>query len=246
LRFSRASVGPHSHARLEPGTSKAGSGRDLLTRLSSTTDGLPVPGRRRVTWRPSVGQTAGSGDPRRTAGSEDPRGTRQIRSENSRDPRAVKTNFAACPRPLWVKVVRLPGLADCEDVADWIPRVVGDRVGDDVREAVGGELQALGEAAVVLDLNSIVDAPSESEAPRPVADAPVVEAPIPAGTQHGPDDSSGSEGRRYSLGRLRSSFPAALLRKPDRPMRRVSQGLDGTGPPSRRGPDVRPRCPHPA
>jgi hypothetical protein len=112
-------------------------------------------------------------------------------------------------------VVRLPGLADCEDVADWIPRVVGDRVGDDVREAVGGELQALGEAAVVLDLNSIVDAPSESEAPRPVADAPVVEAPlpipipIPAGTQHGPDDSSGSEGRRYSLGRLRSSFPAA-------------------------------------
>ena len=48
-----------------------------------------------------------------------------------------------------------------------------------------------GEAAVVIDLNSIVeDLPGESEAPRPVADAPVVEAPspvpIPAGTQHRP------------------------------------------------------------
>jgi len=111
--------------------------------------------------------------------------------------------------------LRLDGLADGEDVADWIPRVVGDRVGDEARETVGGELQALVEAAVVVDLNSIVDARSESEAPRPVADAHVVEAPlpIPAGTQHGPDDSSGSEGRRYSLGHLRSSFPAALLRK---------------------------------
>ena len=27
-------------------------------------------------------------------------------------------------------MVRLPGLADGENVADWIPRVVGDRVGD--------------------------------------------------------------------------------------------------------------------
>ncbi|MGA7497653.1 MAG: hypothetical protein WBX00_13085 [Isosphaeraceae bacterium] len=58
-------------------------------------------------------------------------------------------------------MVRLPGLADGEDVADWIPRVVGDRVGDETREAVGGELQALVEATVVIDLNSIVDAPSE-------------------------------------------------------------------------------------
>ncbi len=103
-------------------------------------------------WRPRVGRTAGSGDRRRTI---------QIRNESSRDQRAVKTNFAACPRPLWVKVVRLPGLADGEDVADWIPRVVGDRVGDETREAVGGELQALVEATVVIDLNSIVDAPSE-------------------------------------------------------------------------------------
>ena len=140
-----------------------------------------------------------------------------LRNESSRYQRAVETNLAACPRPLWVKVV---WLADGEDVADWIPRVVGDRVEDEAREAVDGELQALVEAAVVIDLNSIVDAPSESEVPRPVADALVVEAPIPAGTQHGPDDSSGSEGRRYSLGRLRSSFPAASLRKPDRPMRR--------------------------
>jgi|SRR5271165_208300 len=108
-----------------------------------------------------------------------PRRTKQIRNENSRDQRAVKTNFAACPRPLWVKAVRLPGLADGEDVADWIPRVGGDRVGDEAREAVGGELHALVEAAVVIDLNSIVDAPSESARPRPVADASVVEAPIP-------------------------------------------------------------------
>jgi hypothetical protein len=41
-------------------------GQGLLTRPSSGTAGLPVPNRRRVTWRPSVGQTAGSGDPRRT------------------------------------------------------------------------------------------------------------------------------------------------------------------------------------
>ena len=81
------------------------------------------------------------------------------------------------PRPPWVKVVRLPGLADGEDVADWIPRVVGDRVGDEAREAVWGELQVLVDAAPVIDLDSIVDAPNE--APRPVEGVPVVEAPIP-------------------------------------------------------------------
>ncbi len=54
------------------------------------------------------------------------------------------------PRPPWVKVVRLPGLADGEDVADWIPRVVGNRVGDEARGAVCGELQALVEAAAVI------------------------------------------------------------------------------------------------
>src|SRR5271157_1808475 len=116
----------------------------------------------------SVGRTAGSGDPRRT---------KRIRNDSSRDQRAVKTNFAACPRPLWVKVVRLPGLADGENVADSIPRVVGDRVGDEAREAVGGDLQALVEAAVVIDLNSIGNAPSESEAPRPVAAAPAANGP---------------------------------------------------------------------
>ena len=30
--------------------------------------------------------------------------------------------------------MRLPGLADGEDVADWIPRVVGDRVGDEAEK----------------------------------------------------------------------------------------------------------------
>ncbi len=53
----------------------------------SATAGLPGPDRRRVTWRPTVGRRAGSGDPRRT---------KQIRNESSRDQRAVKTNFAAC------------------------------------------------------------------------------------------------------------------------------------------------------
>src|SRR5208337_2442129 len=56
----------------------------LLTRPSSAT---AVSDRRRVTWRPTVGRTAGSGERRRTI---------QIRNESSRDQRAVKTNFAAC------------------------------------------------------------------------------------------------------------------------------------------------------
>src|SRR5262249_52414295 len=47
------------------------------------------------------------------------------------------------PRPTSVKVVRLPDLADGEDVADWIPRVVGDRAGDEARQAVQDELQRL-------------------------------------------------------------------------------------------------------
>ncbi len=38
-------------------------GQGLLTRPSFAT---AVPDRRRVTWRPTVGRTAGSGDPRRT------------------------------------------------------------------------------------------------------------------------------------------------------------------------------------
>ena len=36
----------------------AGSGSGLLPRPSSATDGLPVPERRRVTWRPTVDRTA--------------------------------------------------------------------------------------------------------------------------------------------------------------------------------------------
>jgi len=59
-------------------------GQGLLTRPSSATD---VSDPRRVTWGPTVGRTAGSGDPRPT---------KQIRNESSRDQRAVKTNFAAC------------------------------------------------------------------------------------------------------------------------------------------------------
>src|SRR5208337_221580 len=37
-------------------------GQGLLTRPSSLTAGLPVPDRWRVTWRPPVGRTTGSGD----------------------------------------------------------------------------------------------------------------------------------------------------------------------------------------
>jgi len=37
-------------------------GQGLLTRPSSSTDGLSVPDRWRVTWRPPAGRTAGSGD----------------------------------------------------------------------------------------------------------------------------------------------------------------------------------------
>ena len=91
-----------------------------------------------------------------------PRRTKQIRNENSRDHRAVKTNFAACPCPLWVKAVRLPGLADGEDVADWIPRVVVIGSGTKT-EKPSVASYSLVEAAVVIDLNSIVDAPSEDD-----------------------------------------------------------------------------------
>jgi hypothetical protein len=89
------------------------------------------------------------------------------------------------PRPLWVKVVRLPGLAHGEDVADWIPRVMGDRAGDEAVLAVQAELQALVDAAPVIDLDTI-EAPDEAPRPAEVsfeAKAPRVEteieAPIP-------------------------------------------------------------------
>jgi len=45
----------------------AGFGSGLTTRPASATVGLPVPDRGRVAWRPAVGRTAGSGDPRRTS-----------------------------------------------------------------------------------------------------------------------------------------------------------------------------------
>jgi hypothetical protein len=64
------------------------------------------------------------------------------------------------PRPLWVKVVRLPGLAAKQDVADWIPQIIGNRVGDAARQAVHNELQALVDAAPLVDLDTI-----ESDSP---------------------------------------------------------------------------------
>src|SRR5271157_5830819 len=37
---------------------------------STATSGLPVPDHRRVTWRPAISRTAGSGDPYRTKNAE--------------------------------------------------------------------------------------------------------------------------------------------------------------------------------
>ena len=53
-------------------------GRGLLTRPSSA---MAVSDRRRVTWRPTVGQTAGSGDPRRTKGR--PAGLKTLAERNA-------------------------------------------------------------------------------------------------------------------------------------------------------------------
>ena len=82
---------------------------------SSATAGLPVLDRWRVTWRPPVSRTAGSGDPRRTkrrtAGSGDPRRTKQIRNDSSRDQGAVKRPTLqhaslAVSSPAWSPVPR--------------------------------------------------------------------------------------------------------------------------------------------
>jgi hypothetical protein len=81
------------------------------------------------------------------------------------------------PRPTSVKVVRLSGLADGEDVADWLPRIVGDRVGDEASQAARGELQRLVDAAPVIDLEAGIDAPSEAS--QAVAGSLETEAPIP-------------------------------------------------------------------
>jgi hypothetical protein len=79
------------------------------------------------------------------------------------------------PRPR-VKLVRLPGLADGEDVADWIPGVVGNRVGDEAQRAVCSELERLILAAPKIDLDTIADAPSQ--AAGPVVGSLGAEAPI--------------------------------------------------------------------
>jgi hypothetical protein len=81
------------------------------------------------------------------------------------------------PRPASVKVVRLPDLAEGGDVVDWIPMVVGDRVGDEAHKAVWDALQAAIDAAPMIDLDGIKSAPAE--APRAAADTQENEAPIP-------------------------------------------------------------------
>ena len=81
------------------------------------------------------------------------------------------------PRPT-VKLVRLPDLDDGEDIADWLPRVVGETGGDDAHTAVWAALRALVLDAPAIDLDAIEDAPSE--AVGPVAGSPVEEALLPA------------------------------------------------------------------
>ena len=103
-----------------------------------------------------------------------------------------------CPRPASVKVVRLPGLADGEDVADWIPRVVGDRVGDEARQAVQDELQRLVEAAPEIDLDAIVDARVKPHALRRVRSKRTPPSRSPSGrTRPGTRPSTGSRARWF-------------------------------------------------
>jgi hypothetical protein len=104
------------------------------------------------------------------------------------------------PRPAWTKVVRLPGLVDGEDVADWIPRVRGDRVGDEGQKAVQDELARLVEAALAVDWNAIDDA--TSDAARPAGDNPVDEAPIPIPDWPDPPDDVAFQGLAGDVVRL--------------------------------------------
>ena len=65
------------------------------------------------------------------------------------------------PRPR-VRLVRLPDLAEGEDVADWLPRVVGDRQGDSALRAVRGSLRELVAKAPWVDLDIYHDAEDET------------------------------------------------------------------------------------
>jgi hypothetical protein len=67
--FTSSSIAPVqrlSEAGPPPARGSSLFGRGLLTRPFSATAGPPVPVRRRTTWIPPVGPTAGSGNPRRT------------------------------------------------------------------------------------------------------------------------------------------------------------------------------------
>jgi hypothetical protein len=70
------------------------------------------------------------------------------------------------PRPT-VKVVWLPDLAEGEDVADWLPRVVGDRTGQDAVGAVRLALRTLVADAPVVPLDGPVTLAGTSVPPRP-------------------------------------------------------------------------------
>ena len=97
--------------------------RSETIRVAATTSAHGAKSAEKSDWTPLAGRTVVILPDHDAAG----RGIRRVRAAD------LET---AGPSPPWVKVVRLPGLADGEDVADWIPRVVGDRVGDEAREAV--------------------------------------------------------------------------------------------------------------
>ena len=71
------------------------------------------------------------------------------------------------PRPR-VRIIRLPGLGDGEDVADWLPNVMAGRSGEDAIEHARSEYERLWNEAKVVDLDTIEDA--HADAPRPVGE----------------------------------------------------------------------------
>ncbi len=68
------------------------------------------------------------------------------------------------PRPR-VRIIRLPDLGDGEDVADWLPRVMAGRSGEDAMEHARSVYHRLWNEAPVIDLDPIEDVPGEVFSP---------------------------------------------------------------------------------
>jgi putative DNA primase/helicase len=58
------------------------------------------------------------------------------------------------PRPT-VRIIRLPGLAEGEDIADWLPRVMQGRSGEDAVQHSQAEYERLWNEAPVVDLETV-------------------------------------------------------------------------------------------